>query len=300
MVSAFLFGASPILAKLSYMGGSNAVTLTFLRSALALPALYVFLRAKKTPIMITREECAGVLVSGVLGTAATTILLYSSYNYLEVGMATAIHFLYPLMVMGYSVIAYREKTDAKGGGALAAGVTGIFFLVDFQGSQSLTGIVLAGLSAVSYSVYMLGVQQKAMKAMPFVKLAFWLAAANTAAAGIYGFFTRQLRFSMSLNAWGISLVIAFSIGIGAVMLLNFGIIKIGAARSSMLCVAEPIIGVIFGVWILKETMTLQKAIGFLLVMVSVALAARSGSPNARSLSGITEASAACRNPSEEP
>ena len=41
MLSALIFGVTPIMAKWTYAGGSNAVNLTLLRSLLALPVLLV-------------------------------------------------------------------------------------------------------------------------------------------------------------------------------------------------------------------------------------------------------------------
>ena len=40
MLSALIFGVTPIMAKWTYAGGSNAVNLTLLRSLLALPCCW--------------------------------------------------------------------------------------------------------------------------------------------------------------------------------------------------------------------------------------------------------------------
>ena len=56
IISAFVFGFTPILAKLTYDGGNNAITLTFLRALLGLPFLYAGMRKNHTPMKITKRE----------------------------------------------------------------------------------------------------------------------------------------------------------------------------------------------------------------------------------------------------
>ena len=46
LLSAFIFGFTPILAKWTYVGGSNAISLTFYRSFMALPVLYIILNSR--------------------------------------------------------------------------------------------------------------------------------------------------------------------------------------------------------------------------------------------------------------
>ncbi len=272
LLSAVLFGVTPILAKLSYSGGNNGITLTFLRSAFALPILWGILRYKGISLSITKSEIKALLLSGVLGTAATTLLLYSSYNYIEVGMATALHFLYPVIIMAVGILFFSEKPSIPGMSALVLGIGGVFFLVDFSGSQNMFGIIIAIVSAVNYAIYMLTLQHSPLQKMPYIKLGFYYAFVNSMVSGLYGIFTRQLTFELTPQAWMISFAIAILVAILAVILLNYSIVKIGASTASMLSVLEPICGVLCGVIILGEIMTLKKGFGFVLVILSVVFA----------------------------
>ena len=56
IISAFVFGFTPILAKFTYDGGNNAITLTFLRALFGIPFLYVGMRKNQTPMKITKRE----------------------------------------------------------------------------------------------------------------------------------------------------------------------------------------------------------------------------------------------------
>lgn len=74
---------------------------------------------------------------------------------------------------------------------------------------------------------------------------------------------------MSSKAWGISGIIAFFTSIMAVILLQTGIKMIGASTASILSTFEPIVGIILGVLILNETITIRIIVGVILVMFSV-------------------------------
>ena len=48
--SAVIFGFTPILARISYDGGANGITMTFLRCLLSLPILFLILKIKGIPL----------------------------------------------------------------------------------------------------------------------------------------------------------------------------------------------------------------------------------------------------------
>lgn len=98
IISAFVFGFTPILAKFTYDGGNNAVTLTFLRALLGIPFLYFGMKKNKTTMKITKREFFHFIGLSFLGIGITTTALYASYSYISVGMATTLHFIYPCVV----------------------------------------------------------------------------------------------------------------------------------------------------------------------------------------------------------
>ena len=95
IISALLFGVTPILASMTYDMGSNANTLTFYRNLMVVPVLLVIMLIKKTPLRVPWKELLFLLAVSVLFSVSTTYMLYESYNYVGVGTAQTIHFLYP-------------------------------------------------------------------------------------------------------------------------------------------------------------------------------------------------------------
>ena len=123
--SALFFGFSPALAKLAYQGGSNPLTMTFTRSLLALPFLILLAGLSKVSLKPRREEMLPVLLVSLFGAFATTLLLYSSYAYMAVGMATVLHYLFPVLVMLGGLLFFGEKTNKMKKLALLLGLSGV-------------------------------------------------------------------------------------------------------------------------------------------------------------------------------
>lgn len=109
VVSATFFGFIPLMVKVVCSGGGNTLAAAFYRFALSLPALYIYLKVKKIPMRITKTQLRDIVLITVLGYGGTTLILFSSYNYIPLGMATTIHFTYPVFTILGCVIFLHEK-----------------------------------------------------------------------------------------------------------------------------------------------------------------------------------------------
>ena len=94
--SALVFGITPVLASLTFQLGSNALTLTFYRNGMAVPVLLIILLIRKVDLRIKPKELLALTVISVVFSATTTFLVYAAYPYIGVGLATTLHFLYPV------------------------------------------------------------------------------------------------------------------------------------------------------------------------------------------------------------
>ena len=86
-LSALLFGVTPLLGRLTYGMGSNALTLTFYRNALVILPIFLLLRLRKISLRISPRQLATVLAVGILGRGFTTLMLYDSYRFVGIGIA---------------------------------------------------------------------------------------------------------------------------------------------------------------------------------------------------------------------
>lgn len=269
IISAVIFGFTPILARITYDGGSNGVTMTFLRAVLFLPVMFVILKMMKIPVSVDRGELRDVFLACGLGAAVTTILLYVSYSYISVGMATTLHFIYPIVVSLGCVVFFGDKLTLAMLFALVSCSTGVVLSAGRLSGGGLTGMILALASGVTFAGYMIYADKTALKQMHFFKLSFWLCVMLALFSGAYGLFSGTLTFALTPRAWCYSFIVSFFTSMGAVTLLQLGIKLTGATTASILSTFEPITSVVLGIAILGEEISLSKIAGCLCIIAGV-------------------------------
>lgn len=276
--SAVIFGFTPILARISYDGGANGITMTFLRCLFALPVLLVILKMKGIPLAVEPGSRVPVCLCGIFGAFATTATLYGSYSYIPVGMATTLHFIYPVLVNLGCVLIFKERVTMKKMMALVCGITGIFLFMDkfSAGSGSGTGIFLALISGLFFSIHMIVMDKSEVKDMYYFKLSFYLCLFGAVLSGIYGGLTDQLTFRLTGQAWLFAFFVSLFVSVGAITLLQMGVRYIGASSAAILSTLEPITSVVLGVLVLGEYFTVRKIEGCICILASVVLIAFSG------------------------
>lgn len=281
ILSATLFGSTHILGKLSYSGGSNGVTLTFLRAAFAVPVLFLLLKRSRVSMKLSREEILALLKVGILGPAATTVLLYSSYESISVGLATVLHFLYPVIVMLTGLVCFHERMRFSKILAVVLGFVGVLCSLDDLGQIRITGVVLAMLSSVSYTVYMIGVERTALSQMHHFKLSFYVSIISMVVSLLYGLVSGSLTLRLTPAAWGASFLVSMLVSVGAITLFQMAITRVGASTTAILSTLEPITSLILGRLILSESFTVSKGIGCALILASVVIVTRTRAEQSR-------------------
>lgn len=271
IISAFVFGFTPILAKITYAGGNNAITLTFLRALFGLPFLYIGMRKNKTVLKITKDEFFKFILLSFLGIGITTISLYSSYNYISVGMATTLHFIYPCVVYFICILFFKEKITKKKLTALVFSSFGIIMLIDKVSYGNTVGIFLATLSGITYGLFLVYLDKSGFKHMDAFKCTFYISLFNIVGLFIFGKFTGNLTFALDLSAWLITILISFLTSIFGNAFLQLGVKYCGATTASILCTFEPITSVVLGIIFLSEHITVFKFLGCIFIIIAVIL-----------------------------
>lgn len=270
-VASLIFGVTPALVKLAYDGGSNGVTMTFMRGLFALPVLYAISRAKRFSLRIPKEGLPAAIAILLFGSFLTTLALYSSYAYISVGMATVLHYIFPVLVMLGGVLLFHERIAAGKIIALVIGFAGVSTFFTSSGANGTTGILLAAGSGLFYAIWLLGMNYSVLRGLNPVQTAFFSALTAVAAAFAFGIATDTLRFQLTLAAWGYTIVVSLLISVAAISMLKLAIEKCGATTTSIICMLEPVSGVFFGWLLLGETLSAANFAGCALILTSVAL-----------------------------
>ena len=253
ILSACAFGIMPILAKLSYRGGANAYSTLFLRFLFAAIMLFYYLKTKGISMKLTKKQLILIIIIGVLGFTLTTSSLYMSYNYISIGMASMIFYIYPSIVTILAYVVYKEKIYPRKIISLLISLIGIYVLID-KGSVNfnIKGIILAGIAAVLYSLYVLGASHKEFKNINSYVLTFYISCASATFMFIAAEVTNNFNINISFYALVAILLISFISTVVALMAFLEGVRLIGPSKASILSTIEPIVSLILGIIILRR------------------------------------------------
>ncbi|MCB2308229.1 DMT family transporter [Clostridium estertheticum] len=272
ILSASAFGIMPILAKLSYNGGANAYSTLFLRFLFAAIMLFYYLKTKGISMKLTKKQSILILIIGVFGFTLTTSSLYMSYNYIGIGMASMIFYIYPSIVTILAYMFYKEKIYARKIISLIISLMGIYILIDKTSvSFNIKGIILALIAAVLYSVYVLGASNKEFKNINSYVLTFYISCASATVMFIAAMTTNNFSIHISFYALVAILLIAFISTVVALMAFLEGVRLIGPSKASILSTIEPIVSLILGIIILGEAISSRIIIGSIMIVLSVVI-----------------------------
>ena len=76
ILSAVIFGFTPILAKITYSMGSNGITMAFFRHLFVIPILFLIMKCQRLPYKITLHQLKNICLVGIIGNALTVAALY--------------------------------------------------------------------------------------------------------------------------------------------------------------------------------------------------------------------------------
>ena len=270
-ISAFSYGVLPIFASIAYRGGVNGITLTFLRSFLSLPILLLVIKHENVSLRITIKQTKGIIKLSVFGCSLSILLLYLSYNYISTGLATTLHFVYPLIILVSSVFLYKERLTRTSLCSVIMATIGIFMFSDVGTGASRVGVILAILSGVFYSFYIIYIDYSGLDRINFFVLTFYTMLITSITVLIFGIIVKEISFSFMPSSWLFSVVISAITTLAAMPLLQIGTRYEGVNTAGIISTIEPITTIILGVVFLGERLGISQVFGGSLILFGVLL-----------------------------
>ena len=211
--------------------------------------------------------------------ASTSIFLTASYTIGEIpsGIATTMHFLYPVFVTGVMILFFGEKLTVTKALAVVLAFGGVFFLsgASFSGDFTLNplGLLFVLVTIFTYGSYIIGVNNiKAIASMNGMKLTFYVLAfscmlfcCNILVKG--GTFAPLVTF----HHWWNILALAFVPTLISDLTLGYAIQIIGSTTTAILGCMEPLTAVLVGIAVFGEKLNSSQGIGMVLVFIAVNL-----------------------------
>lgn len=274
VLSAVLFGITPLITTAVYGYGANSMTVVFYRSLFVIPMLAVIMKARGISFTISVRDLRNTGIIAVFGSGLTTILLFSSYTYIDVGCATTLHFLYPVFVSLLCFAVYHERLGRRKLLALGMAFVGALCFFDLTNTGSITGLIMAASSALTYAFYMVQLEKTRLSHQNAYKISFYLAIFILLETLVYHLLFSSIQFILPWNAYLLILLLSLVSSFLAVVLLQKGIQKLGSSTASLFCLFEPITSVICGVFFLQEALTPAKAAGCLIILTALIIMSR--------------------------
>ena len=267
-LSAIIFGLMPLLTKIIIARGATSLTIPFFRVFYVTIVLFFVLKIKKIDLYLEKRDLLSAILISIFGSGLTIIILNESYNYVDTGIATSLHFLYPLFVAILCCFFYGEKIKKKQIISLSFALVGIICFMS-KGNGSLFGYLLAIASGLTYAFYLVKMDKTGLVKMNAFKLSFYLALFTTIEIFTMNLFMQDVVFKMDAIAYGLLLVLALSSSFLATVLLQKGVLLLGSTRASFICLLEPVTSMIVGILWLNEALTFNKGLGGLAIIISL-------------------------------
>ncbi len=273
--SAFSFGFVPLFAKIAFANGFNPYTFSLFRSLFATIGLFILLKIKKIDYTVEKVQYFPLFKLSFIGFSLTILTLSSSYNYMSTGLATTIHFIYPIIVMAGSIFFYYEKIDKRKIFSLILSLTGMYFLIGFDssGSISIIGVLLALFSGFFYAYYIIIVAHGKIKEMnPFV-LVFYVSLFTSYILFVISIFMGKLESNFAFKGIVSTILVALVANLIGMVSFKAGLNIISASTAAILSTFEPITSLILGMLVFKEVLSWNHIVGSILIITSVTLVA---------------------------
>ncbi|SHI34483.1 EamA domain-containing membrane protein RarD [Dethiosulfatibacter aminovorans DSM 17477] len=287
ILSAVLFGSMPLFVKIIDANGGNLVLLTFMRSMISLPLLFMLMRYEGNKSLISLVEFKKIVILS-LGFAATPILLLTSYDFIPSGMAMTIHFVYPVFVLIGCFLFFKDKPNRIKTTGLVLSTFGIFLFFDPGQRSNTSGILLAFLSGITYAFYTIYLDKSGLRSLKPFTLGFYLAFVSSVELGMYAFLTDSLENSLNLLGWILCILYSLLITVGASISFQEGVKEIGSQRASILSTFEPITSIVVGILVFSESFGLKTVIGIIMILTAVVILTAFDRKQVTSKSGIKE------------
>lgn len=270
IVSGITYGMNPLFGVPVINKGLDVNSLLFYRYGVATMLMLVFMLAARKQIRVTWKQFGLMALLGVLFTACS-LTLFEAYKYIPSGVATSILYVYPIMV-AVIMMFFRQFPTWQTWVSIFAGVIGAV-LLSLKGEGGFIdwrGIALVVASGLSYTLFIVIVNQsKSVKALPNLTLTFYCFMIGTVMLFAMSGFGVDLNPVPDVVSWLNVLGLAVLPTVVATITLAASTKSVGATKTSILGILEPLTAILIGTLVFHEPFTIAVAIGVVLILFAI-------------------------------
>ena len=266
------FGLIPLFTLPLMQKGMASDSILFYRFITATAALALMMIVKKESFRVSWRDLAVIVLLAVFYTASSMFLLYG-YEAMGAGVATTLHFTYPVFVTLLMFALFREKASWVTWTAVVLAIAGVAKL-SLNGTElklDPVGVGVVLLSAVGYASYIIAVNKSRVRDMHSRKLAFYVFVFTTLMFAVKNGLGGGVRpLPDAVSAVNVVLLAVAPTVISNITLL-LAVRNIGGTLTSILGALEPVTAVCIGAMVFGEEFTLSEAVGITLILAAVVL-----------------------------
>lgn len=273
-VSSSTFGLAPFFSLTLLLAGFSAFEVLSYRWGVATIALTLFGWCSGCSFRLEKKDFLVVLLLSLLR-AVTSFSLLIAYQNIATGVASTIHFMYPLAVSLVMMYFFQEKKSLWVMFAVSMSLLGAALLssgeLEAKNGDTIVGLVAACVSVFSYAGYIVGVRMTRAVRINSTVLTCYVMGLGTVLYFIGALTTSGLQ----LVADGYTWLIILGLALPATAISNITLVRAikyaGPTLTSILGAMEPLTAVVIGVFVFKELFTLNSAIGIILILLAVSV-----------------------------
>lgn len=273
-LSSSTFGLVPLFTLLLLAEGYSPFEVLTYRWGVATLCLAAYGILARRNFRLSRKQLRTVFILSLFR-AATSLSLIVAYQYIASGVASTIHFMYPLAVALAMIFFFRERSSTWTLAALAVSIAGAVMLSSgnegFVGGTALLGFGAAAVSVLAYAGYIVGVRKSGAVEIDSTALTCYVMAFGALIFMAGGWLTSGIRLETDGYTWLYILGLALPATAVSNMTLVQAIKCIGPTLTSVFGALEPLTAVIIGILRFGEPFTLQGAFGMALIFAAVTI-----------------------------
>ncbi len=270
IVSGITYGMNPLFGVPVIKKGLDVNSLLFYRYGVATLLMLVFMLVAKKQIRISWRQFGLMAILGALFTGCS-ITLFEAYKYIPSGIATSILYVYPIMVALIMMI-FGQFPSWQTWISIFAGVAGAVLLSLKGGGGFIDwrGIALVVTSGLCYTLFIVIVNlSKQVKAIPNLTLTFYCFFVGSVLLFALSGFGVNLNPVPDAVSWLNVLGLAVLPTAVATITLAASSKAVGATKTSVLGILEPLTAIFVGTLVFHEPLTLNVAIGVALILFAI-------------------------------
>jgi drug/metabolite transporter (DMT)-like permease len=279
-IGAVLFSTKAIAIKLAYGGTVDAATLLAWRMALSVPFYVAIgalairdLRRRGRPLPALKTVLQAALV-GVLGYWFASYADFLGLEFISAQFERLILFTYPLFVVIFGALFFRQPLRLKAVGAILISYAGLALIfvekLESGGANAVLGAGLVLASALAFAFYQL--LAKPVIAVMGPRLFTCIAMSGAALGAFVTFFAAHPAADLvvSPHVFWLSVYLAIGATVLPSFFLNAALHRISAQANSAIATVSPVVTIVLAAIFLGEVLQPAGIAGAVLVLAGVA------------------------------